>query len=434
MSRPYSSRRGSALLTAIIFVTLLGVICGGYLRMVSTEARTAKRASLFDAALNAAEGGIEEAIWALNNDDWSTWTQPATGQYRKIMSTLTLAGNDQIQMAVHAFNINAGRPTIVAQGTASKAGRFDMAQQLEVVLEPRSYFANGLIARRQLTFSGGNARVDSYVSADGAYDPYFNRFDRGTAGSPSVDVGAVVISNAEVYGFVATGGADPDVGPNGKIYGADTPAGTDVDPSRITRDFKADFPPVEAPSMPGAVTGLSSGGTTTIGTPGTVYEEYHLTNYNVSNSDTLVIDGPVRMVLDGSLTVKGEIIITSNGSLELYVEGDIDVGGTGIVNQTNQPDDLVIFGTNTTPGASEFKLHGNGIMYAGVYAPFNEISLKGGGNSGEMFGSVIGDTIHITGNYEFHYDETLKEYGGATYKMASWRVLKDRSEWVDFSS
>lgn len=89
-------------------------------------------------------------------------------------------------------------------------------------------------------------------------------------------------------------------------------------------------------------------------------------------------------------------------------------GGT-IVNTgsyVGQPDNLRIYGTRTnddvsTYGAQSIKIAGNGSLSAVVDAPNANISAKGGGNSGFVYGSLIGKSLTFTGNDCFYFDESL---------------------------
>ena len=258
-------------------------------------------------------------------------------------------------ISVLAINYDSDTPTLVVEGKTQLPSSRSILKQIEIELSKRSLFANGLTAKDTLTFSGGNAKVDSYDSADGDYDSFFNRKDNGSIASMSVVIDAVDVANAEIYGYVATGGADPSVGPNGKIYGADTPVETDVDMNRVSTDFYAEFKDVDAPTLVSPDTAMEISGTLTIGDPSGFNEEhFHLSSLDIASNETLIIDGPVVIVVDDFVDVKGDVQITENGSVTFYVEGDFDIGGNGTVNNTNTPSSFVLYGTNDTPGDQEF--------------------------------------------------------------------------------
>ncbi len=77
-----------------------------------------------------------------------------------------------------------------------------------------------------------------------------------------------------------------------------------------------------------------------------------------------------------------------------------------------QPNNFWLIGTRSdadvlTKGPQTFKISGNGNLSAVVDAPNAKISAKGGGNSGFIYGSLIGYDLTFTGNDGFYYDESL---------------------------
>src|SRR5690606_7825926 len=118
------------------------------------------------------------------------------------------------------------------EGQTVLPNRPAVTRQVRVELSRRSPFANGITARDGARFKGGNSTVDSYRSSLGPPSAS-NRFDNGSVASVSVEVDAVDLSNATIYGYVATGAMMPKVGPKGRVMGADTPAGVRVDTNRI---------------------------------------------------------------------------------------------------------------------------------------------------------------------------------------------------------
>lgn len=64
-----------------------------------------------------------------------------------------------------------------------------------------------------------------------------------------------------------------------------------------------------------------------------------------------------------------------------------------------------------------------------VYAPNANISMNGGGNNGIVLGSMIGDTIGVTGNSTFHYDESLANLSSSNiWGVTKWRELSSASD------
>ncbi len=109
-------------------------------------------------------------------------------------------------------------------------------------------------------------------------------------------------------------------------------------------------------------------------------------------------------------------------SATIYFAGNVDIAGNGMVNRNNQPQDLQFYGLPPPAGVPEHvKLGGNGQITAAVYAPGYDVTVNGGGNSGHVFGSVVGKTVTMTGVTNLHYDEALSGGGKISdYKIVSW--------------
>tara|TARA_B110000037_G_scaffold222664_1_gene298645 strand:+ start:39763 stop:40377 length:615 start_codon:yes stop_codon:yes gene_type:complete len=187
----------------------------------------------------------------------------------------------------------------------------EVSNQIRIDLSSGGLFANGLTTRDGVRMNGNKIAVDSYKSSDGAYHATNNRNDNGSVASVNVAVDAVNLQNADVYGYVATGGSSPLVGNNGSVTGADTPGGVSVDPNRVSTDFYAEFPPISAPAMGAPVTVVpTSNGTHTLASP-----EYELTSLTSTSQINYSISGDVTMIVNGDISVMGEITITPGSSL-----------------------------------------------------------------------------------------------------------------------
>jgi len=93
-----------------------------------------------------------------------------------------------------------------------------------------------------------------------------------------------------------------------------------------------------------------------------------------------------------------------------------------------------LYGTRTaaqagTSGDQNISIAGNGVLSGVVYAPNANISMNGGGNNGIVLGSMIGDTIGVTGNSTFHYDESLANLSSSNiWGVTKWRELSSASD------
>ncbi len=493
---------GASIIVVLFLATAIGLMVASFFRLANTGYNLSTRALLSNAALNLAEAGADEAIWALNKDDWSTWEE--SGDFAaKTVSDFDLGSNKSGTYSVVVEDYKTA-PTVYVEGRVQTSTGMESFRQLKIELSGRSLFSNGMVAITQLTLGGDGDKdtddkdkdsegdedkdevdeiddvdgdlgdevddpdaededddkdegddkdkdsddsgssgimVDSYDSAEGAYDVFLNRTDNISVASPSTEEGSVNINNAEVYGYVGTGGGDPDMDDGAQVHGTDTPSEIQVDPNRVTADFAADYPDVDAPSMSSPYTALPApdeSGIITIGTGGTSWapEEYHLTELSLGGNDILLIDGPVTLRIDNNVETSGksEIRIGNTGSASIFFEGDADFGGGGIVNATQIPSTFILYSTSTDT-STEIRLRGNSDLFAAIYAPSASIKLTG---NTDVFGSLIGNTISVSGNADFHYDEQLSSFSteeiSTTYGMTSWRELVQNSEQVDFAS
>ncbi len=178
--------------------------------------------------------------------------------------------------------------------------------------------------------------------------------------------------------------------------------------------------------------GGGGGGAQVIGVPGaTTPERYHLSELNLSGD--LEVVGPVVMVVDNDISLGNHTIqITGDGSMELYVGGNVSVGGNpdSGFNNTNVPSKLIVYGTHPHKNDNEspdytISLNGNGAFTGVLYAPNADYRKNGGGNAGESKGSVVAMDITFNGSPgPFHFDEALEDlvapFGG--YTLSTYRL------------
>ena len=100
-----------------------------------------------------------------------------------------------------------------------------------------------------------------------------------------------------------------------------------------------------------------------------------------------------------TLTMRSGASITLSGKTTFYVAGDVDAAGAGIISLTQDPQDLTIISTG-----AKFDIGGTYDFYGSVLAPYADIALYG---DAQFYGAVIGQTVEMRGNFQFHVDESL---------------------------
>lgn len=471
------TQRGSVLLVALLFAAIIAISLTSYLRLSTTASKLSYRSLYAGVAMNAAETGLEEAMWCMNkvkagsSTAWDGWDISSGTTARRTFTLDAVDGGGQVSVKVYVSDrtLASSAPFAIARAIVNPTQGADIERWIKISLKQRSYFSNGLVAKNGITFSGNNASVDSYNSNNGDYTPSpstSNRFARGSAGSSSVVQDSLSLGNADIYGYASIGTSNYtglSVGSQGKVTGDFNAAGGTVDYSRVATNFTANFEPVEVPTDTSTDLGtvntnktlpVSTSDAHTTAEDGTV--TYYYTSSGVSLSGSTLDISPgynVVLVVNGSVSIGGgggalnvrstkNLItgVSQTGKLNLYVSGNLDITGQGTASNTlettanvttttrtgngnnavittttapatvtgqGQPENLMIWGTNAT--AQTIKISGNGSLSGVVYAPKAAIEAKGGGNSGAIYGSFVGDTVKMTGNDAFHYDEALKE-------------------------
>lgn len=438
-----TSRRGSVLIVAMLVSALIAVALASYLRLNLSSTRMAKRTFNGYAAINLAEAGAEEAVWSFNRATqgdsaaWTNWTRSGSAAWERLTG-FDFGANTSGTVKVYVSNTAPAansQPKIVTQSTLSSPDDTSVTKMLEITLRRRAYFANGLVSRESINFSGSNASVDSWnsdpdQSAVTPAIPYSAavRNDRGSVASVAVTNTAVLVNQANIWGTVATGGSQPQVGTNGTIRGADTPANVAIDSRRITTDFSADFNVVTAPVDGTVIASVGS----TLGTLGQK-TKWRTTGITLAGKDTLTIQGDVTLVLTAgsgaqaiSVTGSASVIVPDGSTLTLYTEGNIKFAGNGLGNANTQPISCQIWGTNTSTGGQDIQLAGNGALKAVCYAPQGDVTING---NGDVMGSIVARSIKLTGNAAFHYDESLaNRESNEPFTISKWRELTTEAE------
>lgn len=438
--------RGALLIVALLICAVIGISITSYIQLGRTSLTVANRALYNNAAMNLAENGLEEAMYAINQDatassySWSGdgWTTSGTEAKRKWTGTrFDQNATGEVRVRVENY-AGASSPVIYARSLVTLGGGASAGPAVEkwikVTLVRTSKFANGLVAKDTIRFSGTNATVDSWESGYPTSDVKYSagvRRDRGSVGSVSVSVSAVAVQNADIFGYAATGGALPTVGPNGRVGTFTTALGT-MDMSRVSTDFSANFDPVAQPT---GGTYVGPIGSTTLGTAGAT-TTFSGTAISLSGAATnkLIINGDVTLYLTAaagssaiSVTGNASIEITAGSSLIIYTAGDVSIAGNGVLSggsttaAANNPTKFQLWGTSTSSTRQSIGIAGNGVLSGIVYAPNASVRVNG---NGDVMGSVVANDITVTGNANFHYDESLANFSsGNPFRVAEWNEI-----------
>jgi len=507
-------------MTVLVATAGLMVMLASYHSLVMFNLRSSDRSYHGTAAMNLAETGLEEAMWAINKkranssydyrtDGWTVSGDVATQEFTNVFSVGT-STSTYVKVKITNCNLTlTDKPLIKAQAILGLPnGMPSVEKWVEISLDATGSGGGpddppptiGFVSKEAFKFNGNNPKVDSWDSDPFQKGEMTHRYDdttkndQGFVASASVSVNTITVSNADIKGYVATyqdSDLSGNVGPNGSILAKDSPAGTKIDPRRVSTDFTATFPAVTAPEATAVVT------TSSIPAPGEVqkrrlvaigkdaatgktkhkmvYEYYYKTGDLTSSLEVARASSPTGTVIETvsagttddfgttaelsapvvtdvalvvnriNLTGSDGIGITTGVSLDMYASGDVTIAGKGIANGTvsntstgltaldmQQPAKLHIYGTAT--GSQTIKIAGNGAFSGVVYAPNGDVTFTG--NTPLIFGAATAKTITISGNAEVHYDESLGKFvfgtpadsGGDAFRITLWRELLAKAE------
>lgn len=461
----FRSERGSLLIVAMIFAAIIGVSLASYLQLGRSSLTISNRALYNQAAMNVAENGLEEAMYSINRRiadpsyNWAGWTTGSGNAWRQFPATGSYSFDQGATgvVRVHVSNYLGNTPDVVARSTITLGDdpNRSIEKWVRIQLKKTSKFANGLVARQTIRFSGTNASVDSWNSDPDnnpvtAAIPYSSGVKRaqGTVAGNTIAVDAVLLHNVSIWGYATTGGTIPSVGSSGAIGPFGTPAGTII-PGHVATDFTAHFDPVAAPATSGYMLGSITGAQSLprVGDAAAADGRYYYTlpSITLNNAILQVLGTANRVVLRltdplTSIDVtgsSGEIRVDPGCTLEIYAPGDITIAGRGLLNggttaaTANPPGAVQIWGTKAS-GVQTLALVGNGTLSAVVYAPQGSLRLNG---TGDICGSFVANDIVVADSAAVHYDESLSSTGGNNpFRVTVWQELASATSRTPFSA
>jgi hypothetical protein len=469
--------QGSILLWTVMVICILSIGAVEIMRAVSGRFQVALQTASWQEALLAAESGIDLAVVEMRkslypapNHAWEGWNNvPGDGVVSHGLTTIPNAGLAGTPMTIEV-NVDApaqlidpsngwqyyrirtlgsmplaGPPRVgfnkqdnrlrkltlrvqrfidnlfTSEGNTPHASR-----RLEAIVAPLSSFSQAIMSVSTLNLNNQNIVVDSYDSRDPAKSTngLYDATKRQENGDIATDGSLVEAGNAHIYGDVSTN--------SGTATGITNVTGA------VRTDFYEEPIPIGEPNWPSinAAPSIVNGDATLTASPvqGSASSRYQLTTISTSASQTLTIAGNpdgspsyIEIYVTGDISVAGnsQIVLGAGVNAKIYFRGNVDIAGKGMVNPSNQPESLLFYGVqplNTASGVTpHVNLGGNGQISAAVYAPDYDVTVDGGGNTGHVFGSIIGKTVVMTGVTNLHYDAALASTGIINnYQIVSW--------------
>ena len=431
---PNGRKNGHILLTTLVVAGVLAIAVFGYLNVISSQNNFTVRSQLWNFSMPIVEAGLEEALAHVNNPGTTNFaTQNWTWDSTARVFTLQRALGSSYYLVQIQTNLNSG-PTITSTGyipapAAADTGRNTFAaaglaapgvkyisRTVRITTTQSPQLPTAMVVKNIIDFNGNNIVIDSYDNSIGPYGG-LNVGDKGNVTTDADIVGNVSTGNANIWGHLSTGpNATLKMGPNSAVGSkAWQLAGSKgIQPGWLRKDANVLLPDVQPPWTGGAMVPTAQGGYK--------YEmddgNYELPgNVSIDSSDTVFVKGNATLWVRGDLNMAGNVKMNGSGyRLTLYVSGNISCTGTW--DKSITPSDLYIFGLPTCTSVS---VATGSHIECTLYAPQADMTMLGNAN---FFGASVSNSMRMTGNTGYHYDESLSKY--PTYRgyiITSWTEI-----------
>ncbi|MDI1334655.1 MAG: hypothetical protein PSU94_00595 [Lacunisphaera sp.] len=455
-----ASRRGSVLITCLIFAIIIAIALTSYLKLAGNSYMLADRAFLNTTAVALAEQGLEQGLECYNQLDdaatpaqaWTGWTLSGTvATFKNASFPLDNGAVGTIQIYATDYNPAPGTsPKLVAKTTVLPANGLGLSRMIEITLKRRTIFAGGLVARETIQFSTSTLvtswNSDPDNNAATAAVGYSSAASTAHAfvGTISTANDAINTSGGDIYGRIGTGGGT--VAHTGGALLTDSPTGSGWDASLVDSNFASNLVTPVAPALPAGVNTVTTSisADTTLPRAGDTAAADGKYYYNFASGAAILLGGNDRLTVSDKVVVylqnhagatavslggTAKIQITSAGNLTVYTNGNMAVGGNGMANANANASSCLIYGTNTGSGQT-IAMTGNATTVTAINAPNADFSITG---SGEVWGAVIARNIALNGNAAFRYDEALPNFINTTgtgnpWGVAKWREMTQSTE------
>jgi Tfp pilus assembly protein PilX len=418
------SQQGMALITALLFLTVMAVLSTALIFTVQNDIKTSAAYKRSQQAFYVANGGIQKAVnWFVSSytphvpsSDYAYTDLPV----QRSGNTVLLAGQSGSSSNYPESSVNTAFGAEFAnkslQGNTQNTGVYAVNATLmkyipTSFIDPTTFVSYpSAIERWSVSSIGywgttanpmGVAQITATVENSGNA-----MFDRALWGIDWLDLGGTVrvdsYDPARPYSLVDNWGSLGSIGSNGNItlngsvtvWGDAAHMGTcpDCDPSdgHVKGTNYQLSQPHEFPPIPSFTVGITNYNTTVTLPPG----RYGAAS--MGSHDTLELSGGTYYFDSIDLGSTGALKIT--GDTTIFVKSNLDLRGQGVINNLGDPTKLTVFYS----GTNEMKMTGGTQAYVEAYAPNAPLTLVG---TSDFFGSFIGKTVTITGTPRVHFDE-----------------------------
>lgn len=307
---------------------------------------------------------------------------------------------DQVELTLTGIDGDSGQRTLsLTQRTELENGSVE-TRTLTATMSPISPFQVAIAADRTIRLRR-NGVVNSYDSRIGTYGGENTGYEAVLAGN------YVSINRAQISGYAASARRSPYFGRRASLRGPESDDRVSVDQSRIV---PTPYRPNLDAEQSSGIGSLFGGPNSTLGTSGSSEPRlYYASDINLRNHESIVIDGPTHLIVDGDIDLQDDaaIVVNRTGTLEIHIDGNVNLRGRGIINLSEVPANVAIIGTNSDRRSITFR--GNEPMHSAIYAPNSDFYVYGNDTTRTLFGAIVARSVTFDDATNFHFDVALRD-------------------------
>jgi len=448
------AQQGMVLVLALLISVVMLIFTLPMISSLSSQYRRSERSFKSTAAFNLAEGGVERAIWEMNNWLLSPWNYIETEEGTLLALTIddftasngTVIGDIDISIMPPSssgetrFLEAKGKVPFIASHTVDRRVRVNLEKYLLSIFDFGFFAHDGITAK-------ANLFIDSYDSRDGAYGGE-NQGLKANAGTNNTKNQSILImqgSSSVVNGHLASGfGTDPE-----NIDAViDIPDGTVFNGSRHVLPSEFEMPSVDLQNLPPRDFFESDYDFSSWYVDGELdMDTYYRGAFQSTKKETIVLTeedsgiySSFEVVKNSDVRIEGNVALyitdpngatfsmENNSSLEIADGASLTLvlGNTSfytsnntIQNNSQIPSNLMILGTDEFTG--EMNWENNIDTHAAIYVPSATVNIGGAPNI-NFFGAIVCNYLEFKNNINIHYDRALKDLNWIKGGVPKWTV------------
>ncbi|MFN0244284.1 MAG: hypothetical protein ACKVWV_15460 [Planctomycetota bacterium] len=423
------TRRGTAIVAALVVVTVVAVLSVAYLQLSMSKNREQRASVDAKRAFYIAEAGLSEAFAGL-----------AIGKSGNVANSTLPARYANGAFWVEAKDETNGRMTLKSTGMCG-TGRTSVSVVVEHAGAPIGSL--GVFGRDTLTVNAG-AQIDSYDSSQAPVNPggggqggllggVGGLLGGLLGGAPPPEMGRVgsnenIVVRGTRGGAPTTIHADTQPGVDGSVI---REGNVEVTGSTAPRAAPAVLPPIEVPSLP-VQSDVDHAARTTLNLGA---REAQFGHVRVRSGATAEIAGPATLVIDKLQIDAGATLRldSTNGKVKVYVRDWIDLAPSSTLASVDEDATGVSFLVPATESVDRdgdriadapVRIGSSGTFYGIFYAPETEVTWP---STLELFGSIAAGQLSLAPGAQIHVDRALvdaQDDDQARPNLMSWRLVE----------